>query len=90
MERVFAIRQMEVTPMKTNTVPGPAAQLIDSCYEMKLSLCVATDDALSAFLGLKVAGIWSFTGFLNVCYDIRRPFFVMTDQALGLSNARSE
>jgi hypothetical protein len=63
------------------TLPGPAALLIDSCYKMKLSLCEATDEAL----GLKNSGILSFTGFLNVCYDIRRPFFVMMDSACGLS-----
>jgi len=57
------------------TVPGPATLLIDVCYVAKRSLCVTTDDAL----GLEKSSIYSFTGFLEVCYGLRRPFFVIAD-----------
>lgn len=57
------------------SVAGPAARLIDFGYAVKRPLCEAVDGAL----GLKGLGPWSLTGFLDLCYDVRRPQFVMAD-----------
>ena len=57
------------------TLPGAAAQLIDFGYAVKLPLCNAVDDAF----GLGRSGTCSLTGFLEVCYELRRPYFEMVD-----------
>jgi hypothetical protein len=60
--------------MKT-LVHGPAAQLIDSCFAAKLTICEAWDKAL----GLKESDPFSAVQALKSCYAVRRPFFVATD-----------
>lgn len=56
-------------------VRGPAAQLIDFGYAVKLPLCEVVDRVY----GVENAGIWSLTGFLHLCYEVRRPYFVLAD-----------
>jgi len=59
------------------TLPGPAAQLIDFGYAVKLPLSEAIDEVY----GLEKSSVCSFSGFLHVCYNLRRPYFVMADRA---------
>ncbi|OGG57992.1 hypothetical protein A2765_01325 [Candidatus Kaiserbacteria bacterium RIFCSPHIGHO2_01_FULL_56_24] len=60
-----------------STVPGSAAQLIDACYAFKLRLCEQWDKAL----GLSEDHVCSAVRALKICYAMRRPFFVMMDDA---------
>jgi len=59
------------------THAGPAAGLIDWGYAVKRPLCEEVDRAW----GLDSSGPYSLTGFLQLCYVVRRPGFVMIDLA---------
>mgnify|MGYP001565347823 CR=1 FL=1 len=63
-------------------VPGPAAQLIDFGFAVKQPLCQAVDYAL----GLQQSAPWSLTGFLDFCYEVRRPGFELLDTLYGFSS----
>jgi hypothetical protein len=65
--------------MKTQAL-GPAAQLIDFGYAVKLPLSQAVD----ATFGISTSAPWSLTGFLQVCYEMRRPSFEFLDSLWGL------
>jgi hypothetical protein len=69
--------------MKLQTVTGPNTLVIDSCYAVKAQGCDFVD-ASCAFWGIR--GILSFRETLDICYDLRRPWFVGTDLALGLAS----
>jgi|GEM_PF-5308547 len=60
--------------------PGPAARLIDFGFAVKLPLCEAVDDTF----GFEKSSVGSFTGFLKICYELRRPYFMLAD---GISQA---
>ena len=60
-----------------STVPGPAAQLIDACYAVKLLLCEQWDMTL----GLSEDHVCSAVRALKICYAMRRPFFEKMDDA---------
>ena len=59
--------------MKTSA--GSAAQLIDFGYAVKLPLCKLVDSAL----GVSESHPFSLTRFLDMCYEARRPQFVLAD-----------
>lgn len=59
----------------TTSVPGPAAFTIDTCFAAKLPLCREWDNVL----GLKETDAFSAVRALKMCYGMRRPFFVLTD-----------
>jgi hypothetical protein len=56
--------------------PGPVASLIDFGYAVKLPLSERVDRAF----GLRESGL-SLVLFLDLCYEVRRPYFVMVDDA---------
>lgn len=66
-------------PAMTNA-PGVATQTIDGCYAVKKVLCVAADEFVRNTFGLSGLGVCSFGGFLDLCYVIRRPYFVAADE----------
>lgn len=63
----------------SNRIPGPAAQLIDICFAAKLFFCEQWDKSL----GLTEADAYSAVRALKICYVMRRPFFVVADDACG-------
>jgi len=59
--------------------PGPAAQLIDFGYAVKLPLCREVDKAF----GFQDTGLGPLSAFLQICYAMRRPGFVAADMCSG-------
>jgi len=61
-------------------IVGPAAELIDFGFAVKLPLSKSLDNAL----GIRETDPFSVVAFLKVCYVWRRPGFVWIDEVLTL------